>query len=413
VRTATIATILLPGLLAAVAGQAQLWRGPAAIEIQAKDQKGGPVAGAEVKLVCRSVDPPDGPPPVTLDAKGRAVVGSLAEGKWHLEVSHDGYMSYLADLDVRRDAKPVVISTLQLNVPKAVHMMDVRFSHAKAAPEPAIAAAPAPAPRRTEPVRPSMPAPAPAPAPAAAAPTPVPEPPKPAPAPPASVPVTPAPEAPQPAPRPAAPAPKPVPPAAAPAAAQPPVPAPAPPVQKPAMASPAPAPSAPPPPAPPAPAPSKPAVAPPAPTRAAAPAAPSPVRRRSFEDRTCFECKPGEASLSVDAVVPPGAEGCGEGVRDFLARPDSAGLPAGCRVLWVTLPAGGRYTGYRYEVQDSGDELDCQAGKDCPGGGRWPFDPAITKNAAGATIAAAFEGGPAVTRERHAVFTVYYTMAKK
>ena len=409
-RTATIATILLAGLLAAVAGQAQLWRGPAALEIQAKDQKGGPVGGAEVKLVCRSIDPPDGPPPVTLDAKGHGVVGSLAEGKWHLEVSRDGYMTFLADLDVRRDGKPVVLSTLQLNVPKAVHMMDVRFSHAKSAPEPIVAAAPAP--RKTVPqpapapaLAPNPPEPAPAPAPAV-------EEPKPAQAPAAPAPVPTEPAAPPPAPAPVvvAPAPAQPPPAPAPVA-----PAPAP-VQTPAPAAPPPAPTPPAASPSPAPLPKAPVAATAAPAPAPAPAAPPPplsVRRRSFEDRTCFECKPGEASLSVEAVVSPGAEGCGTGVRDMIARTASTGLPAGCRVLRVALPAGTRYTGYRYEVQEGGDELDCQAGKDCPGGGRWPLEPVLAKAATGTTIAAAFEGGPAVTRERHAVFTVYYTTGKK
>lgn len=365
-RTATITTtILLTGLLGAVAGQAQLWRGPAALEIQAREQKGGSVAGGQVKLVCRSIDPPDGPPPVTLDAKGRAIVSGLAEGKWHVEVSREGYMTYQADLDLRRDRKPTVLTTLQLNVPRAVHMMDVWFTRAKSVPAPAMAAtepAPAPAPRQAEPPRPAparpvitapeTPAPAPAPAPAA---------------PPA--PAVPAPESPAQAPTPApqAPAPK----------VQP--------VTPPAASVPPPA-----------------AFAVPAPT----------VRRRSFDDRTCFECKPGEASLSVEAMVPGAVEGCGSGVRDLLSRPGDA-LPAGCRVLRVTLPEGMRYTGYRYEVQDGGEELDCLAGKDCPGGGRWPLDPVVTKGAVGTTVAAAFESGPAVPRERHAVLTVYYTAGKK
>jgi hypothetical protein len=359
VRTAKIAIILLASLLGAATAQAQLWRGPAALEIQAREQKGGSVAGAEVKLVCRSIDPPDGPPPVPLDAKGHAVVGSLAEGKWHLEVSRDGFMTFQADLDIRQDRKPLVLSTLQLNVPHAVHMMDVHVSRGRATPEPAMAAAPAP--RRTEAPAPRAPAPTvPAPAPT---PAPVDEPAPTAPAPPA-------------APTPA-PAPRPFPPG--PTAAPTPAPAPTPPAA-------APSPSA---------------------------ATPFSVRRRSFEDRTCFECKPGEASLSVDAVVPPGAEGCGAGVRDLIARAGSPGLPAGCRPLRVTLPTGARYTGYRYAVQEGNEEVDCQAGKDCPGGGRWPVEPTVTKSAAGSTVATAFEGGPAVTRERHAVLTVYYSTAAK
>jgi hypothetical protein len=153
---------------------------------------------------------------------------------------------------------------------------------------------------------------------------------------------------------------------------------------------------------------------PPAPVPAPQPsAAPASVRHRSYEDRTCVECKPGESSLSAEAVVPPGSEGCGEGIRNLIARTADAGLPAGCRVLRLTLPAGTRYTGYRYEVQEGNDQLDCQAGKDCPGGGRWPLEPAMTKGAAGTTVTAAFESSAAVTRERHAVLTVYYTAGKK
>lgn len=357
-RTATIATILLTGLLGAGAGQAQLWRGPAAIEIEAKDQKRGPVSGGEVKLVCRGIEPADGPPPVTLDSKGRAVVGGLAEGKWHVEVSKESYMTFQADLDVRSDRKPKILSTLQLNVPHAVHMMDVLFYKGKAAPEQVAAA---PAPPAVEHRRPTPPPPAPPPPPPAAAPTPAPE---------ATVETT------------AKPAPhiEPV--------TKPVVPREPPPV--PTTAPPAPAPTL------------QPSVA---------PAPPSTVRRRSYDDRNCFECKPGEASLSVEAVVEPGAEACGAAVRDLLAKP--AGSPAGCRVLRLTLPAGARYTGYRYAVQEGTEELDCQAGKDCPGGGRWPLEPALAKSASGTAVTAAFEGNAAVTKERHAVFTVYYTSGTK
>lgn len=370
--TAMTASILLAGLLAAGAVQAQLWRGPAALEIEAKDQKRGPVAGGEAKLVCRCVQPADGPPPVTLDAKGRAVVSGLAEGTWHVEVSKDGYMTYQADLDVRRDRKPKTLSTLQLNVPHAVHMMDVLFYRGKAAPDAMAAAPAAPAPERR---RPAPPAPETqaetALKPASTVervikPVVTPEPSPPAPPAPATAPATP----PSPAPSPRA---------------MPPQPVPAPPRPAPASPAPVPQPSA----------------------------APTPMRHRSYEDRTCVECKPGESSLSAEAVVPPGAEGCGEAVRNLLARPGDAGLPAGCRVLRLTLPAGTRYTGYRYDVQEGNDQLDCQAGKDCPGGGRWPMEPAMTKTAAGTTVTAAFESSAAVTRERHAVLTVYYTAGKK
>jgi len=385
VRTATIATILLAGLLGAGAGQAQLWRGPAAIEIEAKDQKRGPVAGGEVKLVCRGIEPADGPPPVTLDSKGRAVVGGLAEGKWHVEVSKDSYMTFQADLDVRSDRKPKILSTLQLNVPHAIHMMDVLFYKGKAAPEAhtAIAAAPPPAVEHRRPVSPPPPpAPAPEPAPEATVQTTA-----------------------QPAPH-MEPVTKPVVPREPPAPAPAPEPAPVtpPPATQPAMPPPAAAPAPP--------APVVKAPPPPAPQPSAAAAPPASVRRRSYDDRNCFECKPGESSLSMEAVVAPGSEGCGAGVRDLLAKPAAAGQPAGCRVLRLTLPAGARYTGYRYGVEEGTEELDCQAGKDCPGGGRWPLEPALARSASGTTVAAAFEGNAAVTKERHAVFTVYYTAGK-
>jgi hypothetical protein len=136
-------------------------------------------------------------------------------------------------------------------------------------------------------------------------------------------------------------------------------------------------------------APNTPTVAPPVPAPPP-PSAPSAVRRRSFDDRTCFECKPGEAALSVEAMA-----------SDATAHE-----------LRVTLPEGTRYTGYRYEIQDGSDELDCLAGKDCPGGGRWPLDPVVTRGAAGTTVTATFEGGPATQRERRAVLTVYYAAKK-
>ena len=137
------------------------------------------------------------------------------------------------------------------------------------------------------------------------------------------------------------------------------------------------------------------------------------VRRRSAQDRTCFECKPGESALSVEEVVAAGeaAGGCGEGIQDLLRNGGAAGLPPGCRVLRIDLPAGMRYTGYRYEVQEGEQTLDCMAGKECTSGaGRWPIDPVLAKSAAGTTLTAAFEPRGS-SRERRAVFTVYYSAA--
>ena len=87
---------------------------------------------------------------------------------------------------------------------------------------------------------------------------------------------------------------------------------------------------------------------------------------------------------------------------------DGAALPEGCSVLRLTLPAGSRYTGYRYEIQDRSGSVDCMAGRDCPGGGRWPADPALARATSGTTVSAAFENLGAGD-DRRAVLTVYYT----
>lgn len=421
------ATSLLVLLLSAgPAAQAQLWIGPAAIEVRAEDQ-GRAAAGAEVRLEFLDMEPPAGPAPVKLDGRGRAVIGSLAEGHWRMEVSRQGAMTYRAEILVEAGGKPQVINAVQHNVPGAVTMMEVRLARARggaSVPRPAreIASAPMPAPAPAEEpaveVRPIEPAPAPA-APPAPEPQPEPrqsvpvseaEPLRPAPVlapdplPPAPAPATPSPSAPRPEPREEQPAPAPAPPPeprpepAPQRPAPPPPPAPAP---RPAQPTPTPAPATPPP-AQAAPVPSTPAPSVPQPAL--------PVRRRSFQDRTCEECKAGESSMTVEVVVPPapGATGCGSGLREALLRRDAA-LPPGCRMLRVELPEKVRYVGYRYEVQDGGTSTDCQAGKDCPAqGSRWPMDPLMFRDGAGrTTVSAAFEN-LSPDRERRALLTVYY-----
>jgi hypothetical protein len=134
------------------------------------------------------------------------------------------------------------------------------------------------------------------------------------------------------------------------------------------------------------------------------------VRLRTSKDRTCFECPPGESALSTERAVPPGGgSGCGGNIATQLENGQvPPGLPAGCHVLRIALPAGTRYTGYRYEVQDQGEGLDCLAGRDCPQGtGRWPINPVLQRKAEGTVILAPFESGPAA-RERRAVLTVYF-----
>jgi len=165
---------------------------------------------------------------------------------------------------------------------------------------------------------------------------------------------------------------------------------------------------------PPAPAPPPAAVPTPKPEAPPAPPAaptPDPVRLRTSQDRTCFECPPGESALSTERVVPPGGgSGCGADIAAQLRNGEvPSGLPSGCHVLRLALPAGTRYTGYRFEVQTGGDSLDCLAGQSCPQStGRWPIDPVLIRRPEGTIVLAPFEAGPA-QRERRAVFTAYFT----
>ncbi|HYX23519.1 MAG TPA: carboxypeptidase-like regulatory domain-containing protein [Thermoanaerobaculia bacterium] len=372
-------------LLAAPAAQAQPWHGPAALEVRVEDQKGLPVGGAQVQLQYTAVPPADGPAPVLTDARGRATVGGLAEGAWRLSVSHDGFMTYQVEVNVRGGGRPALTGATQIKVSGSLRTMEVQVSRGRSVPSTSPAS---PAPSRVTPVRPVEPAPRQEPTPA---PAPAPSPPAPAPAvQPQETPATP--------PRPA-----------------PPVPAPAP-TPKP-MPPPAPAPKPQPVP-PPAPAPTPKPVPPPAPTPPAAapetppPAAPPAERLRTSKERNCVECQPGESALSLEWTVSPGggAGGCGADIAKRLAGGDvPAELATGCHVLRIALPAGVRYTAYRYEVLVADDSLDCPTGKDCPRNmGRWPMDPVLVRGTQGTVILAPFEPGPSQA-ERRAVLTVYFT----
>jgi len=468
-RASTGRSLLLVLLLAlpAAAAQAQIWMGPAALEVRAEDN-GKPAAGGEVRLEYLDMEPSDGPAPVPLDSRGKAVIGSLAEGHWRLEVSRPGAMTYRAEILVRAGGKPQLINAVQHNVPGAVTMMEVKLAKARGGAAPAPRSEPArqepaaatPRPEPAQPARAEPARPAPAPIPPAPQPEPQPQPqsqpqpqpqpqpipreeaPAPAPQPVVTPPPAPAPapverEAPTPAPEPApktpeprpeprqeAPAPQPVTPPPAPAPvpvpkreAPTPAPTPAPPAPQPEPKREAPPPirpAAPPQRLEPAPAP-QPATPPPAAAEPApAPVPPGATLRRSAQDRTCAECKPGESSLSVEVVAPPaaGATGCGSGLREALLRRDVTGLPAGCQMLRLELPPNARYIGYRYEIRDGGTNADCQAGKDCSSGdARWPMDPLLFRDGTGkTTVSAAFENRSA-DRERRAVLTVYFKEA--
>src|SRR5215218_3957757 len=256
-RTLLLVLLLTMGMMTTVA-QAQIWMGPAALEVRAEDN-GKPATGGEVRLEYLDMEPSDGPAPVPLDSRGRAVIGSLAEGHWRVEVSRQGAMTYRAEVLVRADGKPQVINAVQHNVPGAVSMMDVKLARARggAAPPPRQAVAATPP---SEPVRPARPTPAPIPP----APEPEPEPAAPAPQPAAPQPAptaiereaptpAPAPATPPPAPRPEPREETPAPPTPTPQPATPP-PAPVPvPEREAPTPTPAPAPTPPPPPPPPTP----------------------------------------------------------------------------------------------------------------------------------------------------------------
>ncbi|MFL6237036.1 MAG: carboxypeptidase-like regulatory domain-containing protein [Thermoanaerobaculia bacterium] len=346
-------------LIAPTAARAQLWSGPAAVEVRAEDDKGHALAGARVLVQYTSLNPKDGPPALETDSRGKANVAGLAEGAWHVEVSHDGFMTYIAEVNVRQGGRPEIGDVTQFRVPGGgTSLMRVKISRGTPGPAPARAAAPPPAPR-------------------------------------------PAPAAPAPEPK-AQPAPKQEPTAPEPSAQKvPPHPMPRTP---PANPVPTPTPPSPPPPAVlPTPAPVPPAEAPPV----------EAVRIRTAKDRTCVECQPGETALSTEWVI-SGAGSCG---GDLAAKLKGgtvpADLPGGCHVLRISLPAGARYTAYRYEVQDGKDSLDCPTAQPCPNNiGRWPGDPILVRNPQGTVVLAPFESG-AGGEGRRAVLTVYYSVGKK
>lgn len=446
--------LLLAALLLPPAAGAQDWRGPAAIEVQVEDAKGRNLAGAEILLVYLSPDGGGSLPSVLTDAAGKANIGGLAAGRWSAEVRHAGHMSYRAELAISADGKPVLQSASHLMAPGAVSTMKVKFSRGRggaAAPAPPAAAPalPLPAPparapaaavqappvREMPPAAPAAPAPAPVPA-AAIEKAPVKEVPPaapvalaPAPVPAAAVEEAPVKEAPVPAP--VAPAPAPVPAAAmekAPVEEEPP----AAPVQAPAVtaqpspSAPAPLPARTPPPATPRPAtppPSAPAAAPPTPlpaTPSVPPGSPAPAPARA---RLCVECPPGESAAWGEAAIPGGAAaGC---PADLAARLQSIDLDAvaklsaelaeagaGCRVIAVELPAGARFTGYRYEAQSAGVAADCLPGRGCPAGDcRFPADPVLRQVGKRTVLLVPFESTAADLRR--AVVAGYSTYNKR
>ena len=90
----------------------------------------------------------------------------------------------------------------------------------------------------------------------------------------------------------------------------------------------------------------------------------------------------------------------------------SSGLGAGCRVIAVELPAGARFTGYRYEAQSAGLAADCLPGRGCPAGGcRFPNEPVLRQEGNRTVLLVAFES--TAPDLRRAVVAGYSTYNKR
>lgn len=191
----------------------------------------------------------------------------------------------------------------------------------------------------------------------------------------------------------------------------------------------------------------------PAPVEPSPPPAPTPptgadASARSFRDRTCFECKPGEWAVGASAEVAAGG-GCPDGALDrateaiellaarvapalaeyggnalapaVLAWLDGDGRAAiearfeplldatsPCRLLAIALPAGARMSGFRYEAFENGQGGDCLGDQPCPvGDGRWLASPGIERGEGATLLWAVFENRSA-TSSRLARFIGYF-----
>ena len=198
---------------------------------------------------------------------------------------------------------------------------------------------------------------------------------------------------------------------------------PAPPVEVPA-ASPPPAPPAPPvkvPAASPLPAsPAPPSPAPPKSERAALPIPPAPAVAAAPGPSAggCLACRPGESALAAAVEIEGGGAACPAEIASSLGKLAlseveglSIGLPAGCALLRLELPAKSRYTGFRFEAAaPTAEAVDCLPGRDCPAGGcRFVGQPVVRWDGERQIVLALFESSEA----RRATLTVYARAARR
>lgn len=384
------------GSLVAAQALAQSWTGDSGVSISVQAH-GKPVAGAEITLKYLGMTPPDGPATLRTSSKGRVAVRGLASGQWRLNVQHPEFMSYLAVIEIIRGKKADVLSaTLQKTgtslVPLRVKLGKADGNAVLARPtkaDPGAAVTP-------EPVASPVTTPLPTPTTVPAAPPKVEPPPEMVPTvstEPAEPPVT-VPQSPPPA-------------------------VPAIPME-------------------------------PAPSVALFPRVTT--RLRSFDDRTCPECKPGEWALSVEqraggvndgpcpgdhqtatesvvqtVLASAGAElrkfagallgGVKPGAIDYLppvARPavtakatQLADPSSACQSIIAFLPKGARFVGYRYEVRDRQGEGDCLGNQECGiGNARWLGNPIIRRTPEATVVYGIFLNEADLRRS--AQLTVYF-----
>jgi len=89
-----------------------------------------------------------------------------------------------------------------------------------------------------------------------------------------------------------------------------------------------------------------------------------------------------------------------------------AAAGTGCRVIAVELPAGARFTGFRYEAQSAGVAADCLPGRGCPAGGcRFPNEPVLRVEGNRTVLLVGFES--TAPDLRRAVVAGYSTYNKR
>ncbi len=176
---------------------------------------------------------------------------------------------------------------------------------------------------------------------------------------------------------------------------------------------------------------------------------------RSYRERSCVECKPGEWSAASAALAAAAGNGCpadalgraeasvetlarrlGSALQDYagpllmdhqdpvlerLTTEDRVDLErsigvflgpeSSCRLLIVAMPGRARISGFRYEALEDGSGADCPGDQPCPiGDARWLANPGIERSA-GATLAWALFENTSADAERLGRMTGYFSPA--